>query len=860
MPISLFDTNTFTTRGATLQLLGSHRLVRTLMLLSTLSLLAPGSPARAQSPSGPDFSNVADILQGRRVLFPVDDIVVSFNGGGQPTTTTILPTTGGSIGGETPYTASPSLGAPSLVVAAARMFNLPRAVVVTLFAGSTNLHDQASGLSQSFPNTVAHGLAPTMSAVTDLAGNGYAAIVFIANLPEGGPSPSVPGGAIGTIMAANVNDPTQGFFYGTPMPLPPETLFGFRIGGIAAGDFDGDGANEIAVSYLGPCPPPCFGNPIVVAIFKPSVTTDAQGNVTALTLAPAGSVTIQAGAIDAMTLTAGKYLGSSSSQLALIYSGVVPSTPTTVQPIVVSPTSDPTQVSLTLANKLVIDQHIYSYISAQSGPLDFFENTEQLVVLLQRTNIVEGGTLAVVTFDSQLNASVARSMPVPSPGMLQLGLGLGNFDQPNTDTAPVTLQIAVLVSASCGSGEEIGVQIYNVNPASNFEITVGGIGSAALLGCANNQGLWAGIATGDTQGRSLILGPPSKLIAKHTQPELVLGAPPMHVDYVTPANSTGPVVLNLSAVPQGFSSSYQTTVTDQTQSSRQATTSYANAVQSSISGGYKFGVGALGGVTVKVGASAGFMHRKTIEKRYGQYASTTFDASTSTGFDDQVWFTEQTHYIYIYQVIGQTACPADEPDCTDPAPVLVMFSGPTVTLKEIVGGATLEWYQPVHEIGNVFSYPWSLQQLQAAEGDIDLLTSADPDGFATDDSTQKAQATWAGQQSTTSTSGSTSNINWGASVSVTKTAGVFGGPLGSVDVSYNGSKAISTLNTLTTKVGASTGIGIVKPGTFPNPGLYQYSIFPYIFGDVVVPGTIQDIVLGTEVQTSGILRPPTRPV
>ena len=64
-----------------------------------------------------------------------------------------------------------------------------------------------------------------------------------------------------------------------------------------------------------------------------------------------------------------------------------------------------------------------------------------------------------------------------------------------------------------------------------------------------------------------MLGPPSKLTAKHTQPELILGAPPMHVDYVTPANSSGPIVLNLSAVPQGFNSSYKTTVTNQTQSS-----------------------------------------------------------------------------------------------------------------------------------------------------------------------------------------------------------------------------------------------------------------------------------------------------
>ena len=165
---------------------GSRRASSTLMLLCALSLLAHAAPARAQAPTNPDFSNVGDILQGRRTLFPVDDIVVSFNSGGQPTITTILPTTGGSISGITQYTAaSPSPSAQPLVVAAARMFNLPRAVVVTLFAGSTNLHDQTSGLSQSFPNAVAPVLAPAMYAVTDLAGNGYAAIAFIGNMPEG---------------------------------------------------------------------------------------------------------------------------------------------------------------------------------------------------------------------------------------------------------------------------------------------------------------------------------------------------------------------------------------------------------------------------------------------------------------------------------------------------------------------------------------------------------------------------------------------------------------------------------------------------------------------------------------------------
>ena len=190
----------------------------------------------------------------------------------------------------------------------------------------------------------------------------------------------------------------------------------------------------------------------------------------------------------------------------------------------------------------------------------------------------------------------------------------------------------------------------------------------------------------------------------------------------------------------------------------------------------------------------------------------------------------------------------------DPGPMYVMFSGPTVNLLESAGGASLEWYQPIHETGSVFSYPWSLEQLQAAEGGIDLLTSSDPDGFATDSSTHTAEATWAGQQTTTSTSGTASNISWKVSTSVTEKAGIFGGIVGNQTFSYNGSKSVQHLNTSTTTLGQSTGIGIVKPGTFPNPGEYQYPIFPYIFGSTPLSGTVQTVPLSTTVQSLGVLR------
>jgi hypothetical protein len=86
---------------------------------------------------------------------------------------------------------------------------------------------------------------------------------------------------------------------------------------------------------------------------------------------------------------------------------------------------------------------------------------------------------------------------------------------------------------------------------------------------------------------------------------------------------------------------------------------------------------------------------------------------------------------------------------------------------------------------------------------------------------------------------------------------VGGGPLAGLTLDYGGSQNISTLNTQTTTLGQSTGIGINKPGTFPNPDQYQYPILPFIFGTNPPTGSVQDIELGVQVPTTGILEPPS---
>lgn len=281
--------------------------------------------------------------------------------------------------------------------------------------------------------------------------------------------------------------------------------------------------------------------------------------------------------------------------------------------------------------------------------------------------------------------------------------------------------------------------------------------------------------------------------------------------------------------------------------------------------GYQFGGSLTGSVTTKANVSAGFLHQNFMQHQYGNLSSVAFDASTKTGFGDQVWYEEQTDNIYVYPVIGKSDCPIANPDCSEAEkqPAHMIFSLTLPMVSASANGAGLEWYQPVHEPGNLFSYPWSLTLLESEEGNpttgttIELLTPGTPRGFFTDSSSLTETSNWSQQNNNSVTSGSTNKFSWGAGFSLTAKAGQVGGVVGGTKWSYNGSVAFSTLTTTVSQLGESQGIGITKPGTFPNPDLYQYPIWPYVFGDTLPlgeAGTGDRLKPGTQVSTSGLLR------
>ncbi len=424
-----------------------------LTILSTFFLLlislTLGAPAHAQGPNGPDFSSVTDLLQGRRTLFPSDDIVVStgpfFAFGNQSANTYILQSSSGNVDTTISYPVSNTIHANALVNSVSRMFTLSRDVVVTVAPGVTNLDDQLSGFNQNFVNTV-QGFPqyfdhPTNKVSADFTGDGYADLAFLSQ-PQGGIE-------LDTITAANVNDLSQGFFYGTPLALPSAA----EGGALAAGDFNGDGTSELALAYIN-------NGGITVTLYEPQVTTDANGNVTALSWKLLVTTTINAGTQSSspVALVAGNFSGLANPQLMLTYSTFT--NQVFVQPITVGATSNPLLFTLNLGSLLTLNQTSDLYVTARAGYLDFFSNTEQLVLMLQ-TN--DHQILDVITFDNQLIGTLASSFNTPQNGDAErLNFAIGNFDQPQTESSPLSLQIAALWepgSAPCGGQGNLAVQI-----------------------------------------------------------------------------------------------------------------------------------------------------------------------------------------------------------------------------------------------------------------------------------------------------------------------------------------------------------------------------------------------------------------
>ncbi|MBV9303840.1 MAG: hypothetical protein JOY53_17160 [Acidobacteriaceae bacterium] len=783
--------------------------------------------AQTVTASEPDYSKVNDFLDGRRTLLAINDLEI----GGL-----VLPTSDGTkIDDKSIYTLpgyDPKLKNPAEIFA--RMFDSPIDTLVYAQGSTIYAVDPVSKQSISLGLDVpADELRKARIATGDFRGDGFNEIVLVLR------------SGVRIISAVNPFDFSRGLQSGPVW----KRKYGTKIDSfaLAVGDFHGDGRREVVIGYQD-----IASNTTLIRV--QSLRVDQKTfRLDAADINDSFSPISAAGG----SAAAGRFGSTLHDQLILAYYSVQ------AKQLQIRSFDFDSSLRPVLKHHLVTDLPAGGEVVLKTGRFDPNSPYDQVAMKynLGRDNV----RLGIVTFDNTLKfrlpnftvAPVACSTP---------GLAVGNFSRtepipqdPSKMQISFKLQLAIETD-NCG-GRDMGLNIFNVNPPSSpsGEFTVE---RTQAYTNTTNDPTWlmylnAPIIAGDVQGRSFILGDPSKVVMEDTdQPSVIAAMPPMHVDFIPPVGSNQPEELNLSAISDGFRTLYETTSSEKFESSTVDTTSWSFGARQSVGSSVEVGdvEAGLGG-KVSAATRAAQDLKGIAEKEHGSYTANDFSVHLKTGFSDHVWFTSTRFNIYVYPVIGRKVCPAAKPNCgnNEKVPLTIQYSAPDFSSYEHVDGKLIPWYQPAWEPGNVLSYPANYAQLQQAIPAIDKL-SADHT-WRTDGSTLTEETKWTTQATDGSSASFDQNYSFEYDLSV---VGACCGRLvtGTVSAELNlsGSFGFTNLNKAVATVGKSTGIGVEKPGTFLTPTNYNYPVTPYIFGQPNPPNLVDKVPLDGDVETAGILR------
>jgi len=434
------------------------------------------------------------------------------------------------------------------------------------------------------------------------------------------------------------------------------------------------------------------------------------------------------------------------------------------------------------------------------------------------------------------------------------------------------------------------------------------------------------LRAGDLQGRSQRLGTPSVVrVQTSIQPDLVIQAPPMQADwlpfgdvgeteYCNPTPNDCPAsfstsnicnctvlasdttcadgtplrcLFNFSTLPSEYNSQYSFAESSQSSKSTTDMSSWSLGVSEKVSEKTKTLTPADVELKEEVSFAASDTYDHSVSKTNSSYEGSSESVSAKTGLHDFIWYTSRDYNVYYYPVIGQTVCvdscqsgtcsistvacstdadcPNDATTCpdADKQQLYVQYSGDTSVSSTYADDSGLEWYQPVHEPGQIPSYPSSCAELASrygvnicdANGDgYTLLSQAA--SFKTDESDVSYSLNWTAGQGSSKTVSNGGQFSQSLSETVAASAGTSAeGVELKETTTINANEALSTARTNSSSLDASTGITVGQPGTFLDPDKFAYFGQGYIFGDAPAPGTLQAITpTSADVQTNGVLR------
>jgi hypothetical protein len=856
--------------------------ILTALIVAGLSAGLRGAKAQSDG-QNPDYSQVNDVLYGGTHLLRNDDLVITFvyqnpanefrevlfTAGTQDSNANILRfdhsvnIPNGQAGCSTSggcYLDFHYHNSGQLKFATGRFFDTDRDTTVLypfhfleaqtpllLSLAGESVPTNAAGLVLTTAQDVSFVIGGDLffSEVADFNGDGYDDLLMAWSNAVGNPHMRI-------ATAVNVTDPTQGFKFG---PLfTPAAPFGIRR--VTVGDFNGDGQPDIVQAYIDP------SRQLTLATYRvdPATLTIAEGaQLGYLQAADTGPHPVE--------LAAGHFTALGHHQLVVgaqladgdqVHMGFFDFAPNSLQPQRVTSVFFPDAATGML---LLLKAARFIW----SNPFD---------QIAWMSSSGAGTRLSVLIVDPQSQTVVRKAdiLPVPDvisqPNVTIFGydIAVGNFDhrqqgQGGFQERDPDLQIALIAARRPNDGGLTGtaaLYLYSVSQDLATLTNTWHVGPGGDFFGGNNI-LNMSIMAGDMQGRSYRLGRGTKItIEDYMQPSAITAMPPMHVAFVIPSGGTAPTVLNLSAVPDSFNTKYVIEVENNTDSTQTDTVSHSFGFKETVGASFEVGDYDEGeGVKVEDTVTATQDITNSNETVQGTFVSRNETIGITTGWGDSVSYSSTTFNFWVYEVLGQKVCPQGKPDCqdSDKRPLTVQFSAPSTATEISAVGPLIEWYQPLWEPGNVFSYPANFAQLQQSVGaTIDKLTQDRT--YFTDSQSVEQNTTWRSGVSASTTIGTDKTFSGDNTLSVAGKVGV--GDVftvgGEVSFEASGSDAFSNNTQTHGETNQSTGVTFTKPGTFAEQSLYAYAFTPYIFGTVQPPNFVDSVDLTTQVKTFGPLR------
>lgn len=222
---------------------------------------------------------------------------------------------------------------------------------------------------------------------------------------------------------------------------------------------------------------------------------------------------------------------------------------------------------------------------------------------------------------------------------------------------------------------------------------------------ANNYLRLPAIAA-DLNGNSLRLGAPIHIeITNPGKTDFILEQPPQHSAWLD--LGSGPEVVTINRF-----TSFNTEMQDSEK--RDFSSKTTDHTDWNVGGSAKFTASA----TVSGGLALGPLQAETKTKKTlslkisydynhasktysSNYSSYTVGRGAVTGQDDSMIVESQILDLWRYRIYGQGAATGDQNNPN--SFYTIMIPGPS--LQSNPGGRDVDWYQPVHEVGNILSYP-----------------------------------------------------------------------------------------------------------------------------------------------------------